>query len=137
MERVSLGPPLGSYPNRDEFQIETTIVWVMYPEHGDRAHWLVIADCMIDEVWDAIPSVLSLAAESTRRAIPDCWAKRQAAAKPDEPLAVLGIWIDPAIENAEYHVAEKSADGFLRLPECYAVQIARNAEGSLTVKKKS
>lgn len=134
-----LHPPntLGSYPDREEFQVERVIVWVEVSSHGSRAAWLEQADRMFEGVWRAIPAVVAAAQQASRSAIPEFWKAFDETGAAGAVLAVRGIWIDPVSGSADYEVAPNpdfplGASGTVpEMPEGHSIVVSRQSDGNL------
>jgi hypothetical protein len=137
MTRLRRSNTLGSYPDREEFQVERVIVWVEVPPHGIRDTWLERADRMFDEVWQAVPAVVAAAQQESRALFPEYWEARDRSGAAGERLAVRGIWIDPADGSAEYDVAANSDSAPddstppPALPADHSISVSRRPDGSL------
>jgi hypothetical protein len=135
MTRLHHSNALGSYPNREEFQIGQVIVWVMIPAHGRRDAWLERGDRLLDEVWEAIPAVLSAAQRESRTLIPEFWEAHDKAGTAGEQLTMLGIWIDPTTGSADYEVGcnhgFESTIGLPELPDGHSIAVSRDSGGGL------
>jgi hypothetical protein len=93
---------LGSYPDREEFQVGRVIVWVTIPPDGNRAAWVEQANPLFENVWQAIPAVVAHAQQVSRTRLPEFWKQYDDAGTADEPLTVSGIWLNPASGSADY-----------------------------------
>jgi hypothetical protein len=125
---------LGSYPDREEFQVERVIVWVKTPSHGSRATWLERANLILGEVWQAIPAAVSAAQQASRTLIPEFWEAHDQAGTAAEQLAVRGIWIDPASGSADYEVARNpdfDREGLPEFPDDLSIIVSRDPSGAL------
>jgi hypothetical protein len=135
MMRPILSDPLGSYPDREEFQIERVIVWVQIPSHGSRIHWVNRANQLIEGIWRAIPSVVEAAQQESRKLLPDFWKAHTQAGTASEQLTVHGIWIDPVNATAGYDVGENFDRRILpdspELPDMYSIMVNRDSAGNL------
>lgn len=65
-----LSGPLGSYSDRDEFQIGKTLVWVMYPPDEDRSACLYRAERIFPVLESDIAEVEELATVSAGSSTP-------------------------------------------------------------------
>lgn len=139
MSRPYLTNALGSYPDREEFQVGRVIVWVRIPSHAGRSMWLERADQLFEEVWQAVPEVLSAAERESRALIPEFWKAHDEAGTAGEHLAVRGIWIDPATGVADYEVGcnhdSENPSGLSELPDGYSILVSRSAGGDLLVRR--
>jgi hypothetical protein len=112
-----------------EFQIGTTIVRV-------SAGTLEQANAILDDLWGAIPDVLRIARQESRKEIPEFWKAQDKAGTADQQLAVRGIWINASQGSATYDVGcnYDYCGGATPLPELaddYSVLVERNSEGAL------
>lgn len=135
--QASFGAPLASYPDRVEFQIGRTIVWVWVSQAlGGAAASVRRAESILGTVWDAIPQVLAVAQDASRRRLPEEWQAYDAANVADRQLLVYGIWIDPVAASAEYDVGlnheNTNSDGLPELPNDHSIQVSRDASGTVT-----
>jgi hypothetical protein len=137
MAGLYLSGPLGSYPDRVEFQVGTTIVQVVLPRHGTRDAWLARANQIFETIWRDIPRVISAAQKASRTELPEFWKAHDEAGTADQQLAVRGIWIEPAKGTADYDVGRNfdfDTRRLLDLPELsteYSVMVVRNPNGDL------
>jgi hypothetical protein len=143
MNRLHDSNRLGSYLDREEFQIERVIVWVDIPPHGNRTGWLERADRVFDEIWRAIPDVVSAARLGPGAQVADPGKTHDEAGVSSERLAVRGIWIDPVNGSAQYEVgAECGYDGGDAIeppgrPDGRSVMVHRDPGGELLVRDSS
>jgi hypothetical protein len=139
MKRLHASTKLGSYSDREEFQVERVIVWVNIPPHGDRTIWLERADRIFGEVWRAIPDVVSVARLGLSAPEGDLGRSHDEMEVASERLAVMGIWIDPINGSAEYEVgADYGCDGVdlvdpSGIEDSLSVMVYRDPDGELTV----
>ena len=132
-----LSGPLGSYPDREEFQVDRTIINVMLPAHGDRRAWLARADELFEDVWRAVPLVILAAQQNSRVTLQEFWKAHDEAGTSSEQLAVWGIWIDPETGAADYHVGcnhvfmDHAPAALPGLPDDYTISVHRNPTGHL------
>jgi hypothetical protein len=133
--RRHLSNALGSYSDREEFQVDRVIVWVQLPTHGCRADWLQRADQFFESIWAAIPEVLSVAEQKSREMVAEFWKAHDEAEMPGQKLAVRGIWIDPMTGSADYDVGcnyEFNGPGGLpELPESHTITVSRDPCGNV------
>jgi hypothetical protein len=140
MTRLSQSNELGSYPDREEFQVERVIVWVKIPSRGSRAAWLERADQIFEDVWQAIPAAVAAAQQESRARIPEFWRAHEEAGTVGEPMSVLGIWIDPTTGSADYEVGrnhDRVHEGPTHLPDLpdgYSIVVSRAPNGGLLVR---
>jgi hypothetical protein len=140
MAQQHLSNPIGSYPDREEFQVGRVIVWVELPSHGSRAAWLKQANLIFEGVWRDVPTVVSAAQQASRALIPEFWKGHDEAGTASEQLVVWGIWIDSAEGSADYEVGRNH--GFSRknwthlpeLPDDYSIVVSRDPHGGLHVR---
>src|SRR4051794_28137798 len=95
---------IGSYPDRDEFQVGRVIVSVTTPADDSRAAWLARANELFEHVWEAVPDVLAFARRHSQPASNADGPADRAADVTSETLAVRGIWIHPGTGTADYDV---------------------------------
>jgi len=137
MTRLKPSNAIGSYPDREEFQVGRVIVWVEIPPHGSRATWLERADRMFGEVWRAIPAVVSAAQRESRALIPEYWKAHDEAGSTGERLAAWGIWIDPLGGTATYEVGRnwdfdpKDPTRLPELPDGHCITVSRDPGSEL------
>lgn len=123
-----LASPLGSFPEREEFQVERTIVHVEIPPQTSRSSSIHQANLLFGDIWSAIPDVLLVAARqlpsSTTRGLHEC-------------LAIRGIWIRPDTGAATYDVAEnlQYLAEMSDLPYDFSVIVVRSPDGQLSVRR--
>jgi hypothetical protein len=133
--RRRLSNALGSYSDREEYQVDRVIVWVQLPPHGCRGDWLQRADQFFESIWAAIPEVLSAAEQRSREMVPGFWKAHDEAGTPGQKLAVLGIWIDPMTGSADYDVGfnyEFNGPSELpELPDRHTIMVSRDPCGRL------
>jgi hypothetical protein len=140
MPRLHLSNAIGSYPDREEFQVERIIVWVAISALGDRASWLRRADLMFEEIWRAIPAVVRVAQQASRAEIPEFWIAHDETGTADKQLAVRWLWIDSASGSTDYDVgpnydftARQSA-GLPEFPDDHSIMVSRQPDGELVVR---
>jgi len=136
--RLSHSGALGSYEDREEYQVERTIVWIMIPEGLSRSACLSEGDRLFGPVWNRIPDVLMLARQASRQANPEFWRVHDLTQTAEAVLAVWGIWLDPDTGGASYQVGnsyEFSSEHPERpeVPEEEQVMVERSADGRLTL----
>lgn len=126
---------LGSYSDREEYQVDRVIVWVQLPPHGCRSDWLQRADQFFETIWAAIPEVLSAAEQRSREMVPEFWKAHDEAVTPAQKLVVLGIWINPMTGSADYDVGCNYEfivpSGLPELPDSHSIMVSRDPCGSL------
>jgi len=136
--QLSRSGALGSYDDREEYQVDRTIIWVMLPEGGSRAAWLEQGDTLFGPIWSAIPEVLALARQTSREAVPEFWQVHDLTQTAEDVLAVWGIWLDPDTGSASYQVGNNFELSFKQpelpeFPEDADIMVERSADGSLTL----
>jgi hypothetical protein len=65
-----LSGPLGSYPDRDEFQVGRMLVWVKYPSGKDRVACLRNAEKILPDLESDVAKVEELATVSVGSSVP-------------------------------------------------------------------
>ena len=140
--RLSHSGALGSYEDREEYQVERTIVWVMIPEGSSRSACLDQGDMLFSPVWSGIPDVLTLARQSSRQASPEFWCVHDLTQPAEDVLAVWGIWLDPDTGGASYQVGINYEFSFKHpelpeFPEEEQIMVERSADGRLTLSPSS
>ena len=138
MERLDSSSRLGSYPDRDEFQVGKSLAWIMIPEDGKRTDWLEREDGLFDDLWRDRDRVLAFAQPQSRAAVPDFWAAHDLADTSAEQLAVWGLWIDPENGSAVYEISQNHGFGsdltdLPEYPENVWVMVRRDARGVLSL----
>src|SRR5438094_108780 len=138
MTQRHLSNALGSYSDREEFQIGRVIVWVRIPGHGSRDTWLQRADLLIEDIWRAIPTVLSAAQQESRALIPEFWKLHDEAGTADEQLTVWGIWIDLIANSTDFHVGGNHdfncPIGLPELPDGHCIMVSRDLSGTVAAR---
>ena len=94
------------YQDRYEFQLGQVLVWVITPPFAIPDTGLERAERMFDEVWGAIPTVVSAAEKVSRAQLPEFWMAHDDAGTAGDRLAVWGMWIDPINGSVDYEVGE-------------------------------
>ena len=102
--KLDIYSPLGSYSGRDEFQVETTLIWIRIPNTDQRNFWLVKGEAVFQEAWGKISQALEFAQQFSRDVASDYWIRYDLRNLAGEPLGVWGILIDPETCSASYHV---------------------------------
>jgi hypothetical protein len=130
---------LGSYSDREEFQVEQVIVWVMLPHDGDRGKWLQRAEQLFGDIWQATRAVVSAAEKKSRNLIPQFWKVHDEAATSDLQLAVWGIWIYPKSESADYEVGcnpqFNGPSSLPELPDGHTIMVSRDRDGRVACRE--
>lgn len=126
---------LGTYGNRDEYQVGTTLIWVEFETIAQRDTATEFAHQQFSAVWAAIPAAIAEARRISRSQAPEFWRPHEEAGTSEEILAVWGIWINPTTRNATYHVStnydfespdEKQLPSF---PDDFSVFVERSYDG--------
>ncbi|SRR5579885_3157947 len=134
MARLHDSNKLGSFPDREEFQVGQVIVWVKIPPHGNRATWLERANSIFEQVWPSIPAVISAAELVSRTLVPEFWKAYDQAGAADNPLSVQGIWIDSASGSADYEVSRNhdfDRASLPELPDDHSIMVSRDPNGGV------
>ena len=97
---------LGAYDDRDEYQIDRMLVWVIFGTPCRRQLATELACALFPAVWDAIPQTVKLAQIHSREKHPEFWRSRDATGTADDALHVWGIWLDPFEGKATYDISE-------------------------------
>ena len=106
MTRFARTNALTVYEDRYEFQFGRVLVWVLTPPFAIPDTGLEGAEQMFDEVWGAIPAVVSAAEKESRAQLPGYWMAHDKAGTAVDRLAVWGMWIDPISGSVDYEVGE-------------------------------
>ncbi len=138
VERLGSSSRLGSFPDREEFQVGRTLVWIMIPESGKRIDWLERGDGLFGDLWRGRDRVLAFAQQQSRTVLPDFWTAHDLAGTSAGQLMVWGIWIDPEDGSAVYEVNQNHAFASARTdlpeyPEDVPVMVRRDARGVLSL----
>ncbi len=134
MARSKLGGALGVYIDRLEFQVDRVLVNIEIPQHGNRTEWVAQGEKVFDEVWGAIPDVLSLGEGMLGQEFGEDWIEGDG-----KFLSVYGIWINPTTSSAAYHLAENpdfrwpTTPPVHSIPEDYEIWIRRDSKGILSI----
>lgn len=105
MKKPSLINPLGSYDDRDEFQVGTTLVWVLGPPEI-REELVAAANVQFLEIWASLPQATAAAIDLSRSEFPEFWQAHDDAGTSSRQLKVWGIRINAAPLNVEYDIRE-------------------------------
>lgn len=105
MKSPPLSNPLGSYADRDEFQVGSTLVWVLGPP-DQREELVAIANLQFSEIWVCAEKAVATAVELSRSELPDFWQAHDDAGTSSRLLKVWGILIDAVADSTEYDVRE-------------------------------
>lgn len=130
---------LGSYADRDEYQIGRMLVWVEFGSPSRKQAATELACEQFSSVWAAIPSAVARALQHSQGQLPEFWEAHEAAGSSEEVLCVWGIWMQPFSGTATYHVSTNHEFFWGRgkdlpeFPEEGAVMICRSPEGDLQV----
>lgn len=130
METFSIHNALGAYDNRVEFQVDTTLVWIMCKVH-ERSAAFAAANAMFPDICAATSGVVALAEQAiTERGISNAMRHVRF-----ERAIVRDVWIDATAGTTEFEVwfvpsSEEPLD-----TEDVSVAISRSASGQLLVDK--
>lgn len=131
---------LGSYPDRDEYQIGRTLVWVQFGTREQQETATDLACLQFPSIWSSIPEVIAEAREASRKELPEFWQVHEEAETANEVLSVWGIWIEPVSGVATYEVStnheflcERGAN-LPVFPEESHVMVMRSKEGVVSVR---
>ena len=130
-----LGSLLAIHPDRDEYQVGRTLVYVLHSPWASCA-W---SDEVFGRIWAAIPEVVALAEGRARARLPEFGRARDASPCEEAMMAVLSITIDPADGSAEYDVGGNwdllGADATLDAAwdDNFTVDVRRDPAGELTL----
>lgn len=103
MKSPPLSSPLGSYPDREEFQVGRTLVWVLGPPER-RDELVAIANMQFSKIWACSERATATAVELSRSELPEFWQAHDDAGTSSRQLAVWGILIDAEAGSAKYDV---------------------------------
>jgi hypothetical protein len=101
-----LSGALGSFPDREEFQVDRTIVNVVISPENNRHYWINLANKIFDSTWNSIPEVLAIVEQQSRIESPYLWQAPEDQSTLFGRVYVLDIWLYPQAGIAEYHVSE-------------------------------
>ncbi|WP_431263181.1 hypothetical protein ACQ859_24645 [Roseateles chitinivorans] len=132
---------LGSYADRDEYQVGSILVWVRFHAQETRAACTDFALQQLPEVLAALPDAIAMARAFAREQEPEFWRQHEEAGTAGELLSVWGLWIDPVRglttygvqENLDFEVPQDSV--LPALPVDWYVAIERDKAGALMVKR--
>lgn len=96
---------LGSYADRDEYQIGKTLVWVLYGTSEQREVATDLACLQFPAIWAAIPEAIAVARETSRKEQPEFWQVHEDAQSVHDVLSVWGIRIEPSSGVATYVIS--------------------------------
>lgn len=123
---------LGTYPDREEFQVDRVIVWVEIPSYGSRATWLKRADRSFEGLWRTIPAVALVAEQESRALIPVDWKAHDEAG---QTLERLSVWasglIRPVARQTMRLVATTTSSAKIRFTSRSCP--SATSSGSLTI----
>lgn len=97
---------LGSYDDRDEYQIDRTLVWVCFSSPLTRDADTAEAFRQLPSILQAIPEVIEKAVALLREQSPDFWRPHDLAGTCLDLVSVWGIWVYPPCCRASYQVSE-------------------------------
>ncbi|HZZ81025.1 MAG TPA: hypothetical protein VFE62_21165 [Gemmataceae bacterium] len=134
--RQYLTGPIGSYPDREEFQVDRVIVWVKIPTANDYVDWLDRADDQFPTIWQARFKVMLVAESALRSMFPKVWESHDTTKSTQDLVMLRGIWIDPRTGTADYDVwcpdALENWDEQGEEPSDFVI-VTRDPKGALTV----
>jgi hypothetical protein len=131
---MSLDSPLGSYPDREEYQVDRVLVNIEIPSHGARQAWLEVGKTLFPDAWLAIPRVIEAAEHAAREEQATLWQQLDQGATGVGPLAVYDVWINPVTGGGTYRVGSNWDFPFpqsVEFPEDYFILVERDAAGGL------
>ncbi len=139
MTRFARASALTVYKDRYEFQFGRVLVWVITPPFAIPDTGLERAERMFDEVWGAIPAVVSAAEKESRAQFPGYWVAHDEAGTAGDRLAVWGLWIDPISGSVDYEVGENFEpmhhvpSHLPEMPDDSNIMVTRTPDGSLQI----
>ena len=141
MNNPPLSSPLGSYADKDEFQVGTTLVWVFGPPEI-REELVAAANVQFSEIWASLPQATAAAVDLSRSELPEFWQAHDDAGTSGLLLKVWGVRIHAAPQNLEYDVGEDfyfNPDSYQtplpRFPSRYRYCVIRTSDGAYAAKK--
>ena len=139
MTRFASSNALTVYRDSYEFQFGRVLVYVITPPFALPATGLERAERMFDEVWGAIPTVVSAAEKVSRAQLPEFWMAHDDAGTAGDRLAVWGMWIDPISGSVDYEVGRNfdsmhHVPTYLpEMPDDFSIMVTRAPDGSLQI----
>ena len=141
MKKLELSGPLGSYEDKEEFQVDRTLVWVEISSRSERQASIDKANELLPAIWDSNGLIISVAEQALRKINPAFWSSHDSAGTTKELLSIWGITINPDTGLANYHVGcnfDFEADEHLKLPhlnEEISVYINRCITGETSIEQ--
>jgi hypothetical protein len=106
MRRFAPSNALTIYRDRYEFQFGRVLVCVITPPFVIPNIGLEWAERMFDEVWGAIPAVISVAEMESRAQLPEFWEAHDEAGTAGDRMAVWWVCIDPISGLVDYEIGQ-------------------------------
>ena len=148
--------PLGIYADRNgdfrsEYQIGTTLIWVVCRHHIGCQPCVDKADALLPDIWSAMPDAVAMAEDDSRTMIPEFWRQHDMSQREGARMAVWGITITPGTGEACFDISTNfdfdfdsptfSKDDVWNetpivlpdLPDSHHIYVVRNCSGQLTV----
>ena len=86
---------LGYFDDRDEYQIDKTIVWIHVPDRGIRSDWIEQGKAAFWEAWKHCGEILMIAESYSRKANPEFWTAYPPDSGKKSPLQIRGLSVRP------------------------------------------
>ena len=131
MSRKHLIHALGSYHDREEFQVGRVVVWVLIPTGDCREEWLEQGDRLFELVSHELAAVMSAAERESRILHPEFWRARDDSESPSEALAIFGIWLYPDTGAADFDIEMPE------MPDNLPIIVTRERSGSVLIQRSS